>query len=115
MDIIDIEYYGQYVYLTPHSHNPPTKQENITDYIYNPATHSKYSSDDVNHTFSENYQNLIHNDLYNTNYQFIDSKQHWSPLWMCCKTLSRTEIIENCVIPACITVGTICFVYHIFG
>ena len=110
MDIIDIEDYGQFVDLTPHSHDPPTKQKNTIDYIYNTATHSKYSSDDVNHTFSENYQNLVHND-----YQFIDSKQRWSPLWTCCKTLSRSEIIENCVIPACITVGTICFVYHIFG
>ena len=115
MDIIDIEDYGQFIDLTPHSHITSIKQENITDYIYNPATHSKYSSDDVNHTFSENYQNHVHNDVYSTDYQPIADKKQWAPLWMCCKILSRTEVIENCVIPACITVGTIYFVYHIFG
>ena len=115
MDIIEIEDYGQFVDLTPHSHITPIKQENITNSIYNPATYSNYSSDDVNHTFSENYQNLVHNDVYNSNYQFINNKQRWPPLWMCCKILSRTEVIENCVIPACITVGTVYFVYHIFG
>ena len=106
---MEIEDYGQFVDLTPGNNMNVQKYQSAIDYIYNPTTHSKYSADDVNHTFSENYQNIVHNDIYP-----FDDKKNWTPLWVCCKLLTRTEIIENCIIPACITAGTVYIVYYFF-
>jgi hypothetical protein len=115
MEIIEKEDYGQFVDLTPCNHVNSPKYQSTIDYIYNHTTNSKYSAESINHTFSENYQNLVHEDIYTINIQPFDNKKEWSPLWLCCKLLTRNEILENCVIPACITVGTVYIVWKVFS
>ncbi len=110
MDIIEFEDYGQFVDLVPSYYG------NCQNDIDNFTTHSKYSNgSSLDDEFSDSYSNPVHNEIYNTTREYGDNKKKWTPLWICCSLLTRSEIIENCVIPICITAGTVYIVYTLFG
>ncbi len=111
MEITDFEDYGQFVDLTLQHPNDLTDNREC---IYTPTSHSKYCTASIQNTSYDMYQNPHHNSICETiSYNDI-RKPHLTTFWVCCKLLSRTEVIENCIIPACITVGTVYCVYYLY-
>jgi len=109
MESIEFDDYGQFVELTPSYY--VNHIQDIDKY----RTNSKYSKESLDHESSNSYSNPIHNDIYDTTTKYGDDRKSVTPLWICCSLLTRSEIIENCVIPVCITVGTVYIVFSLFG
>lgn len=109
MESIEFNDYGQFVELTP------SYYVNHTQDIDNYRTNSKYSKEILNQESSDSYSNPIHNDIYDTTHKYGDDRKSVTSLWICCSLLTRPEVIENCVIPACITIGTVYIVFSLFG
>lgn len=109
MESIEFNDYGQFVELTPSYY-----ANHIQD-IDNYRTNSKYSKESLDHESLNSYSNAIHNDIYDTTTKYGDNIKSVTSLWICCSLLTRSEIIENCVIPVCITMGTVYIVFSLFG
>lgn len=113
MEITEFEDYGQFVDLTLQHPNDLINLDN-RDSIYSPTSHNKYYTASIQNTSYDMYQNPHHNSICESISSNDTVKPHLTTLWVCCKLLSRTEIIENCIIPACITVGTVYCVYYLY-